>query len=179
MRLFIAIEIPDKIKKQISHIQDKLPEFFGKKTASENLHLTLKFLGEVEESKIEEIKKKLREIKFNNFSSEIGKLGVFDNRKSKIDSRNVVVWLFLSNCEKLQKQIDEKLSYLFEKEKRFMSHLTIARVKNIKNKKIFLEKLNKISVVSEKFEVNKFSLVKSELNAEGPIYTALEKYPAK
>ena len=61
MRTFIAIDIPDSIKNEIIKIQNSLPEFIGKKTEKENLHLTLKFLGEIDEEKIELIKKELRE----------------------------------------------------------------------------------------------------------------------
>ena len=47
MRVFISINISEEIRKEIKKIQDFLPEFFGKKTELENLHLTLKFLGNI------------------------------------------------------------------------------------------------------------------------------------
>ena len=47
MRTFIAVDIPENVKEEIIKIQDKLPEFVGKLTELENLHLTLKFLGEI------------------------------------------------------------------------------------------------------------------------------------
>ena len=53
----------EEIKKEIKKIQDLLPEFSGKKTELQNLHLTLKFLGEIKEKDVEGIKEKLREIK--------------------------------------------------------------------------------------------------------------------
>ena len=56
MRCFIALDLPVEIIKEIKKIQKELPEFIGKKTESENLHLTLKFLGEVSEEKIKEIR---------------------------------------------------------------------------------------------------------------------------
>jgi len=59
MRAFISLELPEEIKKEIVKIQNKLPEFIGKKTEKQNLHLTLKFLGEVGEEELEKIKKKL------------------------------------------------------------------------------------------------------------------------
>ena len=153
MRTFISLDIPEEIKKEITKIQSQLLEFIGKKTETENLHLTLKFLGEIDEKKIEKVKKRLREIKFEKFETEVDSIGVFSEKFIRI------VWLHLSNCDELQKEIDEKLKDLFEKEKRFMSHLTIARVKNVKDKKIFLGKL-KESVLSEK----------------GPIYGTIEEY---
>jgi len=170
MRTFISIEIPEEIKKQIKKIQDKLPEFYGKKTKLENLHLTLKFLGEVSEERVKEIEEKLREIKFSKFETEIDSIGVFSEKFVRI------IWLHLTGCKNLQSEIDERLKNLFEKEKRFMSHLTIARVKDIKNKEKFLEKLNEIKIPKIKFVVEDFKLKKSTLTKQGPVYNDIENY---
>jgi 2'-5' RNA ligase len=84
--------------------------------------------------------------------------------------------LHLTNCDKLQEEIDEKLKNLFGKEKRFMSHLTIARVKNIQDKEKFLSDLKAIKVDSMKFTVDKFNLKSSILKPEGPVYEDLQIY---
>ena len=170
MRAFISIDIPQEIKKEIKKIQSQLPEFFGKKTKPENLHLTLKFLGEVDEEKIEKIKNRLSKINIEKFETEIDFIGVFSEKFVRI------VWLHLSNCDELQKEIDRRLEDLFEKEKRFMGHLTIVRVKKIKDKKIFLGKLKEIKIPKIKFMVNNFRLKKSTLSKEGPRYGDLEVY---
>ena len=170
MRIFVSIDIPEEIKSDVIKIQENLPEFFGKKTAKENLHLTLKFLGEINEKKVEEVKKKLRKIKFDKFESKIDCVGVFDEKFIRI------IWLHMSDCDELQKEIDEKLKDLFDKEKRFMSHLTIARVKSIKDKKKFLEELKKIEISKIKFKVENFYLMKSKLTSEGPRYEILKEY---
>ena len=173
MRVFIAIEIPEKIKKEIIRIQKQLPEFKGKLTEEENLHLTLKFLGEVDEKDIEKIRKKLNEIKIKKFDSEIDSLGFFSEKFIKI------IWLHISNCEELQKQIDEKLKNFFPREERFMSHLTIARVKNVKNKKEFIEQMKEIKISKMNFEIEKFELKESILTEEKPIYKDIEVYSLK
>lgn len=170
MRTFISIEIPEEIKDEIIKIQKQLPEFHGKKTEKENLHLTLKFLGEIDESKIEQIQEKLKEIKLRKFKSEIDSIGVFSEKFVRI------IWLHIKNCDELQREIDKKLLDLFEPENRFMSHLTIARIKNIKDKKRFLEELNKIKIQKIKFNVGSFYLMKSELYKKGPRYSLIEKY---
>ncbi len=170
MRTFIAIDIPEEIKKEIVKVQEQLPEFKGKLTERENLHLTLKFLGEVDEKKAEEIKLRLREIKSKKIESEIDSIGIFSEEFIKI------IWLHMANCEKLQKEIDNGLKELFEKEKRFMGHLTIARVKKIKDKKKFISELNKIKIPSMKFTINNFELKKSVLTEKGSIYETLETY---
>jgi len=170
MRTFIAIEIPEKIKKEIVKIQKQLPEFKGKLTESENLHLTLKFLGEVDEKTLSEIKKKLKQIKTKKFEAKINSLGMFSDR---------IVWLNMRNCNELQKEVDEKLSEFFEKEKRFMGHLTIARIKELDERKKFLEKIKKIKIPEMNFLVESFSLKKSKLGRPGPVYGDIKVYSLK
>lgn len=171
MRLFISLDIPEKIKKEILEIQNNLPEFKGKKTEKQNLHLTLKFLGEVSESKLEEIKNKLSEIKLSGFKTKISKIGFFSKSEIRI------IWLSMSDCEKLQEEIDEKLKEIFPKEKRFMGHLTIARVKSVKDKKGFIEYLNKTKISEMEFSVKEFNLMQSILKSSGPDYKVLKSYP--
>ena len=170
MRVFISIDVPEKVKEEIKKIQSQLPEFMGKKTELENLHLTLKFLGEVSEEKVEEIKEKLKEIKFKKFETEIDEIGVFSEKFIRI------IWIHLSDCGKLQAEIDNKLKEMFPKEKRFMSHLTIARVKKIDDKNKFLKELKEVKINSVKFLVEDFRLKKSTLRPEGPVYEDLEVY---
>ena len=171
IRCFISIDIPEEVKIRIKKIQEKLPDFFGKKTELNNLHLTLKFLGEIDEEKIEKIKEELKKVKFNKFQTEAKHAGFFNNKKYG------VIWLYLSDCENIQKAVDGQLEDLFQRERRFMSHLTIARVKKkLKDKKKFLEQLNKIKIEKINFVVDRFKLKKSTLTSEGPVYETLEEY---
>lgn len=170
IRAFISIDMPKEIQKKIEEIQDSLPGFYGKKTEPNNLHLTIKFLSHIDEKKVEVVKEKLKEIKFSKFETIIDELGFFSEKFIRI------IWLHLSNTSKLQKQIDDKLKDLFEREARFMSHLTIARVKKVRNKKRFLEDLKKIKFEKIKFLVNNFKLKSSTLTEKGPIYEDIEIY---
>ncbi len=178
MRCFISIDIPENIKKEIKKIQEKLPEFSGKKIEGNNLHLTLKFLGEVSEEKIELVKEKLKKVKIAEFETEINSIGVFSGPKGVSSGEEVIriVWLNLTNCDGLQKEIDSSLKGLFEPEQRFMGHLTIARVKKLKNKKEFLNQINKIKIPKIKFSVDNFKLKNSVLKTEGPVYEDIEEY---
>lgn len=170
MRCFISIDLPKDIKKEIKKIQNKLPKFLGKKTELENLHLTLKFLGEIDKEKVEEVEKRLGKIDLKKFETKIDDFGVFSEKFIRI------IWLHLTHCDNLQRNVDDKLKDLFEKEHRFMSHLTIARVKNIKDKKEFLKELKKMEIKQIKFQVNEFYLMKSELTSKGPVYSVIKKY---
>jgi 2'-5' RNA ligase len=172
MRTFISIKFPPKILMQIKGIQEKLPEFIGKKTELKNLHLTLKFLGDVNSENIEKIKLRLREIDFGKFESRISEIGFFDKGRGG----RGVLWLGINNCEGVQKEIDKSLDGLYEKEKRFMGHLTIARIKEIPDRKKFEESLKKIEIPNLFFIIDKFYLVESCLKKNGPEYKVIEEY---
>ena len=176
MRVFISIDIPQSIKDKIMEVQSKLPEFEGKLTEEGNFHLTLKFLGEVNNKQIEKIKSLLKEIKFPQFETKLSNLGFFDNLKSSKYKQRQIIWISMTNCEKLQKLIDEKLKGLFKKEQRFMGHLTIARLKKLNNKNLFLKNLVNISIPEISFKVKHFELKQSTLREKGPKYITLEQY---
>jgi len=170
MRCFIAVDIPKEIKKEILKIQAFLPKFLGKLTEPENLHLTLKFLGELTEEEIRKVKANLKKINLDKFNVEISHLGVFSEKSIRI------IWLNLFNCSNLQKKIDYVLKDFFPQEKRFMGHLTIARIKSLKNKQDFLEKLKGIKIPKMIFSLEKFSLKNSILTKSGPVYSNIEVY---
>src|SRR3989338_4151363 len=112
MRLFIAIELPDGVKECLSLIQEKIlgqlsQEDKIKPVKKEQMHLTLKFLGEVQPNNIKEIKDALKEIKLAPFSVELSNIGVFPS-----ESYIRVVWVGLKPEDKimdLQKSSDEHL----------------------------------------------------------------------
>lgn len=175
IRCFVAIDLPREMIKEVERVQNEIKKkkiFTGKLTEGENLHLTLKFLGEIDLNKVEKIKEKLKEIKIKKFQAKTGSLGYFSPSFIKI------IWIKClgKGIFDLQKQIDEKLLDLYKKEERFMSHLTIARVKDVSDKKIFVEELKKVSVKELIFDVNSFFLIKSELKPEGPDYTLLGEF---
>ncbi|MEK6917514.1 MAG: RNA 2',3'-cyclic phosphodiesterase [Nanoarchaeota archaeon] len=172
-RTFISIDLPENVKKEVQKIQNQLPEFFGKKIELGNLHLTLKFLGEIDEEKIKLVKEKLKIINTSSFDLELDEIGVFSPHHIRI------VWLHIKGADELQKVVDSVLGEIFKPEERFMGHLTIARVKNIKSKKEFLESLRKIEIPRIKFKAHCFRLMKSELRPDGPIYSVLEEYKLK
>jgi len=176
IRCFIAINLPGDIADEIEHIQKELEKkkvFIGKFTEKGNLHLTLKFLGEIEEDKVEDARARLREIKFNKFSASLGELGIFSKNFIRI------IWICIlgKRILSLQKEIDKAMEKCgFPAEKRFMSHLTIARVKKVRDKKLFLNEIGKINVKKTEFQVNEFYLMKSALKPEGAVYEVLERF---
>ena len=173
MRCFIALDLPREVMNQIEEIQNKIKKqnlFTGKFTETENLHLTLKFLGEIKEQQITEVKEKLKKIKSEKFQAELGEIGVFSKKFLKI------IWIKLKGAEKLQKQTDETLKDLFQPEHRFMSHITIARIEKVSDKNKLIAYLKHIKPKQFKFNIDKFFLKKSTLTPEGPVYEDISEY---
>jgi len=175
IRCFIALELEREAIDYIEELDLQIKKknlFTGKFTEPENLHLTLKFLGEIEEGKLSEVKKKLKEIKLREFEASLGEVGVFINKY------NSILWIKLQGKEiwELQEMIDKKLGDSFSKEERFMSHITIARMKKIFSKTEFLDYVKNIKTKKIKFKVKDFILKKSELKPEGPVYENIEKF---
>ena len=175
-RAFIAVEFPHSVVKEVSHVQEVLAKwkFTGKITELENLHLTLKFLGEIEERKLEEVGKKLKEIKMDKFEVRLKSIGLFSFRGNPR-----IVWIKVGGkgIFELQKRSDEVLIELGVKpESRFMSHMTIARIKYVKDKEGFRKYVEGMGLKEVKFTINNFKLKTSELRAIGPIYRDIGEY---
>ena len=80
----------------------------------------------------------------------------------------------MCGCEEIQKEIDDVLKDIFGKEERFMSHITIARVRSVNDRKKFLEELKKIKFKKIGFNIDKFYLMESVLKPNGPEYSILD-----
>jgi len=177
MRCFVAIEVPEDVKKEISKASEKLKKsgfVNGSFVDKKNLHLTLKFLADLSEEQVELVKKEMSEIKFKKFECSTGKTGTFPNGEYV-----KVIWLELVADEimHLKGLIDNKLAGIVKgEEKEFNSHITFVRVKEAKDKPKFLDLLKEIGVKKMKFPVEKFSLIKSELTRDGPIYRTLAEF---
>ena len=173
VRCFIAVDFPSEIIKEIARIQEVLSgiKFVGKLTELENLHLTLKFLGEIPKDKLELVKKSLREIKLEEFEANLDSIGTFSFK-----GKPKIVWIKIAskNLFELQKNIDSKLKDLsFPTEERFMSHLTIARIKYVKSPEGFKKYLDGLGVKNLKFTIKNFKLLKSDLKPLGPTYSLI------
>lgn len=178
MRTFIAIEMPKEIKEILLDAQKQINTEKSKIRPAKAFHLTLKFLGETEEKKIEEIKSALNEIKFKKFNTALTEIGVFPN-----ESYIRVIWAGLDDSENkitnLQKEIDSKMELLgFKKDTRFHPHVTLARVKFVEDKEGFIKDLKEIKIEKKSFEITEFKLIKSTLTGEGPVYEDLAVFQA-
>ena len=178
MRLFIAFEVSEESKKHLLEAQKQLEAGNAKLTFTKSFHLTLKFLGELAPAKAEEVKKRLATVEFKPFTARLNGTGVFPS-----EDYVRVVWVGLEPKDlicALQKSIDAALGGLFEKEKDFQPHITLARVKFVKDKKQFSETVKNLRVAPVSFEVKEFKLIESKLQGkEGPEYTDVSSVKAQ
>ena len=144
----------------------------------ENIHLTIKFLGDTDESLIDRIGEIMNDSvkEIEPFEISLRDAGFFPNERYI-----KVIWIGIENGENISKiacNIDEKITNLgFQREKRkFSAHLTIARVKNVKNKEKLIQIIEKYrNIEFAKFKINSIKLKKSILTPKGPIYTTLKE----
>lgn len=182
LRCFIAIELPAELKKNIDVYMERLRQTRAdvKWVLSENLHLTLKFLGRTPEELLVDINKRLLSITelYNRFYIQIFSAGVFPNIKHPR-----VVWLGIQDSEdiiKLQRDIDESMAeFGFEREDReFSPHLTIGRVRSLKNKDVLIKELATLKDVDfGKIEVKRIAVMESKLKPSGAEYFRLNEIP--
>ncbi|MBI4826724.1 MAG: RNA 2',3'-cyclic phosphodiesterase [Nitrospirae bacterium] len=180
LRCFIAIELPEEIKKSLAETQTALKKYGAeiRWVRPENIHLTLKFLGDTEEEQLEKISANISEAcrGFKAFSLKMTGLGVFPGMRSP-----KVLWAGLNgsnNIIDLQKGIDISMAHFgFKPEKReFSPHLTIGRFRSLANKDALLEAVTSGKVKNQgSFEVKTVALIKSSLTASGSVYTKISE----
>jgi 2'-5' RNA ligase len=180
-RLFIAVKVNIKpaLEKYISSLQELFEGSKIKWVQTENMHLTLKFLGKTHIDKVTKISIELSEIAENNepFDLRIQGSGVFkDFFKPRI------LWVGVRDhkpFEKLKNDIENTMAELdFPIDyNRFKPHLTIARIKQI-NKRDEFEKfvLSYEHLLFQMVKVEEIILYESILKPEGPTYVELEKF---
>jgi len=170
MRCFIAIDLPEEVREKIYGINKILDGIKHKPVEKHNLHLTLKFLGEINDYRANWVIERLKSLKIKKFKAWLNGLGVFPD-----ENFIRVLWIGVepsSTIHQIHKQIDDALEKYFKKDKRFQSHITISRIKSLKDKKDFLEKIKSIRVEAG-FCVEEIKLKRSILKREGPEYDDL------
>jgi 2'-5' RNA ligase len=171
MRVFLAIDLPQEVKDFIYSLHPKIKDAKITWVSKKNLHLTLKFFGEVSESKLNLVKEKIK-IKHKPFAMTLNEIGFFPNKNNPR-----VIWVSLHPEDKiieLQQKIDELFLADFPSDQKFQSHITVGRIKSIRKKESFSESVSALEMQPIKFKVDSFQLIKSELTAFGPKYKILE-----
>jgi len=178
MRLFIAIQVSEEIRRALAEAQERLRSTGAdlKLVEPENIHLTMKFLGEVAEEKVGEISGAMeRAISGRGaFHARVRGVGVFP------DMRYIrVVWAGVSEGSEriveLQRSLDSELQGLgFPRERDFVPHVTLARVRSPRGKEELAREIRGMAGLEfGEMEVKSVDLVQSRLTPKGPVYSTL------
>ena len=180
IRAFLAIDLDEDLKPKINDLIKEFQEIDAKVkyVELENLHLTLKFFGDIDEEGLNLLTEAIENVvsKFNPFKINIKSCGAFPNKK-----RIRVIKLGIEDdsvLKDLHKQLDNEFVQLgFDKDKKFSTHLTMGRVKSAKNKDLIKECIEEFEDIEiGEMEVNQISLKKSTLTPSGPIYEDLKVF---
>ena len=182
MRLFVALNLPPEVRERLAAVQDRLRRAQADVSwvRAENIHGTLKFLGETEEKRLERIRPALAEVSKGSapFLMEVSGIGSFGGRIPR------VVWVGVEDgaepLTRLAQQIEAALGRVgFAKERRgFTAHLTLGRIRSPRNMQELLTTLKEFHAEEfGTFTATQFELMQSELRPSGSVYTILDRFP--
>lgn len=179
-KLFYAVNLPISVKEELLFIKKELEDDLGKGikwVKEENLHITLLFLGNTKEEKVDDIISATKEIKQNFFRVFFSKLTYMPPEKEKAR----MIWATGESEELvvLQKKIERCMvpSFKKEKEKDFLPHITLGRIKSWEFRKIPLFKIPEIErEISIDFKPSSFELMESKQGKRGPVYQKIASF---
>jgi len=180
-RIFIAINLPAEIKKELGKYQEKWPELPAKWTAKDNLHITLEFLGNLTDQETGDVCQIVAEISKRHKSFTVNLVKVSYGPPEKNPPK--MVWAEGEKSEELADLKNDLEECVLEKvkfrpdEKGFLPHITLARILEWEFRKIEPEEVPEISEnISLTFSADSIEVMESEMKRGGPQYTILESH---
>ncbi len=175
LRLFVGLPLPPAIKNDLTLIASGIEN--ARWIAPENLHLTLRFIGDCDEGEVEDIDAVLRSIDTPSFPLALDGTGCFESR-----GRVRQVWVGV-HPEPALNHLHSKIEQALiqggrdPEGRKFIPHVTLARLKRVSASKVkpYLE--YHAAFKSEPFDVGSFTLFQSHLSHSGASYTPLADYP--
>jgi len=178
IRAFLALEIPDEIKDKIMEVEGGVERSNAdvKLVERENLHVTMKFLGDVTASTLDKVYDVMKRVKESKFEIEVKGTGVFPNLRMVR-----VLWVGIgAGSDKVTavfRTLDSGIAELgFHRERDFTPHITIGRVRSQRNREELIKAMEKYG--SDEFGtavVDKIIIKRSILMQRGPIYSNLRE----
>lgn len=181
-RIFIAIDISEEAKAGIAKLTGELKADFPQVRVSwekpEKIHLTLKFLGDIDESRLADLKEAVKETarEFAAFPVRVENTGCFPSPK-----KARILWLGMEDetgsLPKLQEKLEQEAAKIgFAKEARpFKAHLTVARLREPQRSRELVEKFLQTHFEPVSFEVSEIVIYESKLQPAGSVYSVVEK----
>lgn len=169
IRLFVAIDIPEQVKPFIAGLGTSLPG--GRPVPEDQLHLTLKFIGEVDSALLHDIKDALHSVDHRQFNLRLQGVGHFPPR-----GMPKVIWAGLEETAEiisLRNKVEKQLAEIgIERERRkFSPHLTLCRLRNTPLKRVTRFLTENALLATPEFAVTEFHLYSSILTPKGAVHT--------
>jgi len=174
VRLFVAVELPQEVRDVVADVAKKLEKkklFEGTFVSPEDRRLTLRFLGEVPASMVKHVIKALQGISVKKFYADLGVVDVFPSPSS---IQTIFMHVECEELDLLAHIVDSALDGLVpENDRPFLSHLTLARVKAVKDPQKLLQALEDLEDSKTDFLVDTLVLMQSQQTDKGMVYTPL------
>ncbi len=183
-RVFIAINLPENIKKKLAEYQRKWPELPIRWTKPDNIHITLVFLGYIRDEELLEISKIIKEVASQRSSFSVNLNNICYGPPKKMPPR--MIWgvgaksaEFASLRDDLDKLLLDSENTNFSSEKReFFPHITLGRIRKWEWQRIEPEERPEVNEeINLIFSVDSIEMMESVLKKTGPEYTILESVP--
>ncbi|MGE5197915.1 MAG: RNA 2',3'-cyclic phosphodiesterase [Deltaproteobacteria bacterium] len=188
MRAFIAIELTEEVRNALRNLQERLKasQADAKWVEPENIHLTLKFLGDITEEQLSKIIAILDNVAADTeiFLIRISCLGAFPKKDFPR-----VIWVGIDTGEKETKELAKALENKIEKigipreNRPFSSHITIARIRSSVGRDKLVRELDNLGdyfkETPQEMRVAKITLFKSTLTPKGPVYEIVKETSLK
>jgi len=175
MRLFVAIDLPWEIRERLARLATGLPG--ARWVSNENLHMTLRFIGEVQPNQAEDIDLALQALRGRSFPLTLKGIGTHTR-----GGRDVALWLGVERTpglEHLQAKIETALQRagLPPERRRFLPHVSLARLDGFVEAKLaaYVQAHNLFR--TEPMTIDHFTLFSSQLGKEASVYTAEVAFP--
>ena len=179
MKVFIAIDLPEEVRQNLAVVQRELRGVSNtiRWVSTDSAHLTLKFLGEITDEKVEEVHQVMANVSWKQFQISVKGVGFFPGALSPR-----VLWagMHAPTLETLAERIDSKMeTFGFEKERRkYRPHITLARAKRGALDSAFVTAASQFEERDfGSFLVDRCFLYRSDLQTSGHVYTKLREYP--
>lgn len=175
MRLFVAVDLPEPVKQAVAGIRGDLPG--ARWVPTEQLHLTLRFIGEAEAATVRLITESLGRVRGAPFDLTMEEVGHFPPGR-----RPRVLWVGMAESAPLldlQRQVEHALvtTGIPPEERQFSPHITIARLRETPAAPVLALEERHREFACEPFPVTEFHLYSSVLTPHGAIHTREATYP--
>lgn len=176
VRLFVAVDLPEPVRQQLTGLGFGLPGAHW--VAAEQIHLTLRFIGEVDGAMFREVREGLAGVRSSSFAMQVQGLGYFPPRQQPR-----VLWAGVAKSEALvllRNRVEATLVRcgLEPEGRKFAPHITLARLRDTHLTRLTNFLAGNALFATEPFTVSEFHLYSSQLTAKGAIHQLEASYKA-